>query len=375
LKKKIYYWSPFLSPIATSKAVINSANSIMRYSSKYESSILNFFGEFDNQKLVKTKRFNLINYFNLKFFKYLPSEGFIKSRFSFFFMFIFGFFPLINILKKNKPDYLIIHLITSLPLVILIFFNFKTKFILRISGYPKLHFFRRLLWRIALKKIYMITCPTLNTLNYIKQQNIVKDSKIKLLYDPIINIREINKKKTEKIEFSNYFLAVGRLTKQKNFKFLLEAFRDLIKHDNQLKLLIAGEGEEKKELNDFIKRNDLSNNVILLGYIDNIYPYFKNSKGFILTSLWEDPGFVLIEASYCRVPILSSNVWPGPVELIKNNFNGLLFDIDDNKDFQKKFGQFKTSKDKNKWIFNSFVLAKKFTTFNHYRTLDKLLEF
>jgi len=375
LKKKIYYWSPFLSPIATSKAVINSANSIMRYSSKYESSILNFFGEFDNQKLVKTKRFNLINYFNLKFFKYLPSEGFIKSRFSFFFMFIFGFFPLINILKKNKPDYLIIHLITSLPLVILIFFNFKTKFILRISGYPKLHFFRRLLWRIALKKIYMVTCPTLNTLNYIKQQNIVKDSKIKLLYDPIINIREINKKKTEKIEFSNYFLAVGRLTKQKNFKFLLEAFRDLIKHDNQLKLLIAGEGEEKKELNDFIKRNDLSNNVILLGYIDNIYPYFKNSKGFILTSLWEDPGFVLIEASYCRVPILSSNVWPGPVELIKNNFNGLLFDIDDNKDFQKKFGQFKTSKDKNKWIFNSFVLAKKFTTFNHYRTLDKLLEF
>ena len=375
MKKKIYYWSPFLSPIATSKAVINSANSIMRYSSKYESSILNFFGEFDNQKLVKTKRFNLINYFNLKFFKYLPSEGFIKSRFSFFFMFIFGFFPLINILKKNKPDYLIIHLITSLPLVILIFFNFKTKFILRISGYPKLHFFRKLLWRIALKKIYMITCPTLNTLNYIKQQNIVKDSKIKLLYDPIINIREINKKKTEKIEFSNYFLAVGRLTKQKNFKFLLEAFRDLIKHDNQLKLLIAGEGEEKKELNDFIKRNDLSNNVILLGYIDNIYPYFKNSKGFILTSLWEDPGFVLIEASYCRVPILSSNVWPGPVELIKNNFNGLLFDIDDNKDFQKKFGQFKTSKDKNKWIFNSFVLAKKFTTFNHYRTLDKLLEF
>ena len=347
----------------------------MRYGSKYESSILNFFGEFDNQKLVKTKRFNLINYFNLKFFKYLPSEGFIKSRFSFFFMFIFGFFPLINILKKNKPDYLIIHLITSLPLVILIFFNFKTKFILRISGYPKLHFFRRLLWRIALRKIYMITCPTLNTLNYIKQQNIVKDSKIKLLYDPIINIREINKKKTEKIEFSNYFLAVGRLTKQKNFKFLLEAFRDLIKHDNQLKLLIAGEGEEKKELNDFIKRNDLSNNVILLGYIDNIYPYFKNSKGFILTSLWEDPGFVLIEASYCRVPILSSNVWPGPVELIKNNFNGLLFDIDDNKDFQKKFGQFKTSKDKDKWIFNSFVLAKKFTTFNHYRTLDKLLEF
>ena len=55
--------------------------------------------------------------------------------------------------------------------------------------------------------------------------------------------------------------------------------------------------------------------------------YFKNSNGFILTSLWEDPGFVLIEATYCRTPILSSDAWPGPVELIKNNYNGVVFKL------------------------------------------------
>ena len=60
-------------------------------------------------------------------------------------------------------------------------------------------------------------------------------------------------------------------------------------------------------------RNNLDQNIILPGYIKNIYPYFKKSKGFISTSLWEDPGFVLIEASYCRTPVLSSNAWPGPV--------------------------------------------------------------
>ena len=373
MKKKIYYWSPFLSPIATYKAVINSANALMRYGSEYEASILNFFGEFNDQKFLKTNRFNLVNYFNSIFLKYLPSEGFIKSRFSFIIVFIFGFFPLIKVLKKNKPDYLIIHLITSLPLIILILFDFKTKFILRISGFPRLNFFRKLLWTIALKKIHLITCPTLNTLNYIKKQNIVEDSKIKLLYDPIVSISEINKKKKEKIKFSNYFLAVGRLTKQKNFKFLVEAFKDLIKKDKQLKLLIAGNGEEEKKLNDFIKKNDLSNNIFLLGFVDNIYSYFKNSRGFILTSLWEDPGFVLIEASCCRVPILSSNVWPGPVELIKDNHNGLLFDSNVKKDFQTKFRQFEISKLKSKWIFNSLIMAKKFTLFNHYRVLSKLL--
>lgn len=345
----------------------------MQYGSEYETSVLNFFGEFNDKEFAKKNKFNLINYFDSKFLKYLPSEGFIKSRFSFFMIFIFSFFPLLKILKKDKPDYLVIHLLTSLPLIILILFNLKTKFILRISGFPRLHFFRKLLWTIALKKIHMITCPTLNTFNYIKKQNIVEESKIKLLYDPIVNIRQINKMKKEKIKFSNYFLAVGRLTKQKNFKFLLEAFKELIKNDDQLKLLIAGDGEEKKKLNEIIKRNDLSNNIILLGHINNIYPYFNNSKGFILTSLWEDPGFVLIEASCCRVPILSSNVWPGPVELIKDNLNGLLFDSNVEKDFHTKFKQFEISKDKRRWLLNSLIMAKKFTVFNHYRALSKLL--
>ena len=55
--KKIYYWSPFLSPIATSKAVINSAGSLMQFGSNYQSSILNFYGEFNKfDHEIKKKR-------------------------------------------------------------------------------------------------------------------------------------------------------------------------------------------------------------------------------------------------------------------------------------------------------------------------------
>ena len=96
-----------------------------------------------------------------------------------------AFFPLKRLLKKETPDYFIIHLITSLPLILLILFKFETKFILRISGYPRMNFFRKLLWKFALKKIYLITCPTINTYNYIKSLNIIDDSKIKILYDPV----------------------------------------------------------------------------------------------------------------------------------------------------------------------------------------------
>ena len=236
-KKKIYYWSPFLSPIATCKAVINSAFSLTKFSNNYESLILNFFGEFNLfESEIKKKKINLANHYKFNFSKYLPYQGKLKSRFSFIVLFIFGFFPLKKMIKVDKPEYLVIHLISSLPLILLILFNFETKFILRISGYPHMNFLRKFLWKIAFKKIYKVTCPTQSTLSYIKSLNIISDDKIDLLYDPIINVTEINSKKKKIIHpDQNYFLAVGRLTKQKNFIFLCKAFKIPL-HSNTFEL-------------------------------------------------------------------------------------------------------------------------------------------
>ena len=371
---KIFYWSPSLVNIATNDAVINSAYSMSRYGDIYDTYILNFFGEFERfRKNISGKNIKMIDYFNKSIFNILPKHGKIQSRISFIIIFFMSFFPLKKILKKNEPDYLIIHLITSLPLILLILFNFKTKFILRISGYPKMNFLRKFLWRRAFKKIYLITCPTNNTLNYIKSLNLVDDSKLKLLYDPVINIKEINKKKDEKINSKDYFLSVGRLTKQKNFMFLCKAFKELIKKDNKIKLIIIGSGEEEGRLKRFIKTNNLDQNIILPGYIKNIYPYFKKSKGFISTSLWEDPGFVLIEASYCRTPVLSSNAWPGPVELVKNNYNGIIFENNDLNDFLIKFDEFKNYNNFQYLKLNNLKLSKKFTLFSHYKNLNQLI--
>ena len=372
-QKKIYYWSPFLSPIATCKAVLNSAESLMKYDSNYQSFILNFFGEFDKFIInQEKKKLRFIDHYPSSLVSFLPYRGKLKSRLSFIIIFILGFFPLRKILKENKPDFLIIHLITSLPLVLLFFFKFETKFILRISGYPKMNFLRKFLWKLTLKKIYLITCPTENTLEYIKSLNLVDNSKIKLLYDPIINVKEINKKKNEKIDYNNFYLAVGRLTKQKNFMFLCRAFKEIIEENDQIKLLIAGNGEEEIKLKEFIRKNNLENNITLLGYIDNIFPYFKNSMGFILTSLWEDPGFVLIEASYCRTSILTSNAWPGPVELIKDDFNGVVFENNDINNFLEKFKYFEKTKQADRLKLNNLKLSKKFTLYNHYKSLSKL---
>lgn len=374
MKKKIYYWSPFLSPVATCKAVINSAYALSKFSKIHESYIFNFFNEFQLfKKQIKKKNVQLINFYKFNFYKYLPIQGKLKSRFSFIILFILGFFPLIKVLKTKKPDYLIIHLISSLPLVILILFKFETKFILRISGFPKLNFFRKFLWKIALKKTHLITCPTKNTLQYIKSHNFVEASKVRLLYDPVLDVKEINIKRKEKINLKNFYLSVGRLTKQKNFIFLCKAFKKLIKKNKKLKLIIAGNGEDEAKIRNFIKKNNIQNNIFLIGYVDNIYPYFLQAKGFILTSLWEDPGFVLVEASYCRTPILSSNSWPGPVELIENRYNGILFENNNMFSFLKEFNKFSKIKNYNMLKLNSLKMSRRFTIFNHYKNLSKFV--
>ena len=371
---KVFYWSPSLVSIATNYAVINSAYSLNKYSNNYETRLINFFGEFERfREDLDNKKIKVIDYFKHSIFNYFPRHGKIKSRLSFIIIFLMSFFPLKNLIKKEEPKYLIIHLITSLPLILLIFFNFKTKFILRISGFPKMNFIRKYIWKLALKKIHLVTCPTINTMNYIKKMNIVKPEKLKVLYDPILNIKEISKKKNENLNLKNYYLSIGRLTKQKNFIFLCKAFKNLIKKENNLKLLIAGEGEENKYIKEFIDKNNLNKNIQLLGHVKNVFPYLTNAKCFILSSFWEDPGFVLIEAAICRTLVLTNDSWPGPEELIKDRINGFVYEKNNFESFYEKFNLIKEFKDIESLKKKNLISAKKFTIFNHYKSLNSLL--
>ena len=373
---KCFYWSPFLTPIATPRAVINSAHSLQKFSKKNYCSIINFFGEFNiYQKELEQNQIKTINFFGKYLINLFPKYGKFKSRLSFILIFILSFIPLKNLIKREKPDFLIVQLITSLPMILLIFFKFKTKFILRISGLPKLNFFRKILWKITLKKFYLVTCPTESTYNYVKSLNIVETKKIKILYDPVIEVLKIKKKINEKndFKFKNYFLAAGRLTKQKNFIFLCKAFKKVIDKYPNFKLLIAGEGEDKTKIKDYIIENNLEKNIFLINYVNNIFPLIINSEAFILSSLWEDPGFVIIEAAFCRKVVFSSNCLTGPREIIRDNYNGFLFESDNVQNFLENFDKLIKNKNDKKILINNLKYIKRFTLFNHYKTLKELL--
>ena len=379
--KSIYYWSPSLSTnIATNKAVINSAYSINKYSKKYKASILNACGEFSLFKTeIKKKKTDLIDLNKINLISFLPKLGKIKSRLSYILIFIISFRLLKNKIKNDKPDFLVVHLITSLPLVLLLFNKFQTKFILRISGYPHLNFFRRYLWKKTFKKLHLITCPTKLTRDLLIKLNFTDEKKIKILEDPIIEVKNINKKKNFDLieKFNNkYILAVGRLTKQKNFLFLVKAYHEFIKDKNNYNLVIAGEGEMHSEINSYIIKHALQKRIFLIGYKDNIFPYFKKASCYVMCSQWEDPGFVLIESFFLKIPVISSNCPNGPKELIVDQKNGFKFENNKVDSFVKSFNEFEnSSNDKiKKMVKSGLIVSKKYTIFTHYNSLINILD-
>ena len=381
---KIFYWSPFISKVATTSSVIRSAESIVKYSKKENNvnlAIIDAVGEWEDYKTLIDPKIEIINLNKKKILKYLPKGGFFKSRLSYVLIFVFSFFKLSNLIKKEKPDYLITHLLTSLPIFLTLIKKNKTKIILRISGLPKLNFIRYIFWKLCSKKIYKITCPTTSTYEYLNKINIFDKNKLFILRDPVVQLNEFLKKKNEKIENlkiekNNLIIGIGRLTRQKNFVLLIRAFkRILIKYPNY-HLILLGEGEQEKFLIGEIIKLELQDKISLLGYQKNVYKYLLNSDCFILTSLWEDPGFVLIEAALANTLIISSNCPNGPNEILSNGQNGFLFQNNNLSDLLNKFDEFKnlTEDELNKKKLFAKKQIKKFTQFAHFKSLENIID-
>tara|TARA_B100000963_G_scaffold144100_1_gene125563 strand:+ start:17630 stop:18778 length:1149 start_codon:yes stop_codon:yes gene_type:complete len=380
MKKSVYYWSPCLTKVGTVKSTLNSAISLAKYSKLYNVKILNVFGEWNNYKKILKENDVVVEDLTFNYYNFLPKNGFISSRISYTLIILISFIPLMFFFKKRKPDFFIIHLLTSLPLILINLFNLKTNMILRISGYPRLNFLRKKLWVFSEKKLFHITCPSLDLKKSLIENKIFKDKKLALLYDAILNIKDfINKKKylnlNDKLDKS-FFLAIGRLTKQKNYIYLINEFEKLLKKYPNEKLIIIGEGELKKKIENTITKKNLSENITLYDYTDNVYSYMKKSKAFVLSSLWEEIGFVIVEAAFCNTAIISSNCMNGPKEFLLNGKAGLIFENNRKDELFKKLVEFK--KLEKEEISKKRLLAKKnsknFTMFRHYLGLSQIIQ-
>ncbi|HDK26093.1 MAG TPA: glycosyltransferase family 1 protein [Candidatus Atribacteria bacterium] len=119
-------------------------------------------------------------------------------------------------------------------------------------------------------------------------------------------------------------LFVGRLVHQKGIRFLLEAVSILQnKYKKYVKVAIVGGGPLEKELKKMCEKLKINDRVEFLGFQRDIDRIMKSSKVFVLPSIWEGFGIVLIEAMKNRLPIVATNVGGIP-EIITDGNEGIL---------------------------------------------------
>lgn len=317
IKPKILFILPSLGGGGAERTILNLINNLDRQRFKPQLAVLNLEGEYLD--LLRKD----IKVFDLK-----------KSRAR------YAILELTKLINKEKPN---IVLGTIVQIRILLHFvkklsRHKPIFITRCENFQSKTEENRIikfLSDVSLRTSdYIITISRGIAKDLIEHHD-VKEEKIRIIYNPINleNVQKLAKKPLNHPWFLSQepvIIAVGRLTKQKGFSYLIKALF-LIHPETKAKLVILGQGPEKEKLKELSKQLNIEKEVEFLGFQKNPYRFITQAKVFVLSSLWEGFGNVIIEAMACGCPVVSTNCQSGPSEILENGKYGILVPIANSK--------------------------------------------
>ena len=260
--------------------------------------------------------------------------------------------------------------------------NVKTIFIDR-NHLDELNFFRTInekLKNILLKILIKYTYPKADLIIGISKklssdlQRLI-NKKVKTIYNPSFDktVISYSRKKINLSKNFKYIINVSRFTKRKDIPTTLRAFKIASNNLNNIKLILIGYGNEKKNIISLAKKLNIYNKIIIIEKSLNPYSYVRKSEILLLTSLYEGFGNVLVESIALGTPVISTNSNAGPSEILMNNKGGDLVKIGDYKNLAKKIiNHFKNPKIlKNKTKYAKKYLFR-FEIKNHAKLYKKI---
>ena len=243
------------------------------------------------------------------------------------------FLLFINLLFKKKNT--IVFSFQANIYAILVARLLNTKIVIRSNTSPQgwaHNYFKNIIYSNIIK---LTNGVIVNSLEFKKQFYKLYKSKVNCIYNPF-DKNFVKKQLKEKININFYkkdylnILTVGRLTDQKDHLTILKAIKNL-KKTFKIRLIIIGNGFKQRELLNYIKDNDMQDQIKLIGFKKNPFPYIIKSDVIILSSLYEGLPNILLEAQYLKKYIISTNCPTGPKEILINGKAGDLVKIGDYK--------------------------------------------
>ena len=228
---------------------------------------------------------------------------------------------------------------------------------LRVYGY---------FYRFAHKVISLSQGVKKNLVNHYN----VKSDKIEVIYNPVdlSVIADLSGRTGDLGEFAHIFqknkktiVTAGRFVKEKDQKTLIKAFAK-VRKQIPCQLILLGEGELEHDLKALAQSLEITDDVYFIGFQQNPYVFFKHADVFVLSSLTEGFGHVLVEALATKTPVVSTNCKPGAQEILQNGTFGQLCEVGNEIDLSKKIYEILTVNDNEraKLVQKGYLRAKQF---------------
>lgn len=320
---KIHFIISSIGHGGAERVLVLMANNLAKNSDN-EISVITLFNKKDNYRLnpsIKRER--------LKESPYIPSHT-LRS--------------IINLSRyyrsvANRPD-IIISFITLTNLICIIVAKlFKIKIIAQEhNSYLRYMNGRKIITKLTKKYVYkmadLVTVLTSFDLPYYTKFGV----NVRVMPNPCTFIPiKYNSHRREKT-----ILAVGHLDRyhHKGFDNLVKLIAPILISNPEWKLKIAGYGSKGLEyLSKLVNQYNLENQVLFLGFVDNVSELMQRSSIFILSSRFEGLPMVLLEAMSQGMACISYNCKTGPSDIIEHGVNGILIDDQDSLKMQEKLNE------------------------------------
>ncbi len=259
--------------------------------------------------------------------------------------------PLANYLRKNRPHGIIAAKDRAGQAAVLarLLSGVQTRLAIRIgttisAAIKGKSMLNRWAWHLPMRMFYpradRIIAVSQGVAHDIRSITGLSDQKVIAVPNPVIHARmyKLSQEKTGHAWLDSpdlpVILAMGRLTRQKDFHTLIRSFA-LLQEQLSSRLIIVGRGRDEASLKRLAQDLNVKERISFAGWTSNPYAFMSKASLFVLSSRWEGSPNVLTEAMALGTPCVATDCPSGPSELLTGDLMRHLVPVEDHEAMAK----------------------------------------